>query len=122
MGMPPRFSKLYAEARTSIQEVSADDVAARLARGEAIEIVDVREESEFARGRIKGARHLAKGILERDIENAIPDVDTAIVLYCAAGPRSALAALSLQKMGYRNVVSMAGGWREWTSKSLPTEG
>jgi len=121
MAMPPRFSKLCDEAKTHINEVSTDEVAARLARGEAFVLVDVREESEFARGRIKGARHLGKGILERDIESAIPDVDTAIVLYCTAGPRSALAAHSLQRMGYRNVASMAGGLREWTSKSLPTE-
>ncbi len=121
MDHSPRFSKLCDEAKARIKEVSTDEVAAWLARGVVFELVDVREESEFARGRIKGARHLGKGILERDIEKAIPDVDASIVLYCGGGFRSALAADSLQKMGYRNVVSMAGGWREWTGKALPTE-
>ena len=83
--------------------------------------MDVREESEFARGRIKTARHIGRGILERDIEKAIPDLDTDVVLYCGGGFRSALSAESLQKMGYRNVRSMAGGWREWKEKGLPTE-
>ena len=117
----PRFLKLCQEARARVQEVSVDDVAERLERGDRFELVDVREESEFARGRIKSARHLGRGILERDVEKAIPDPDADIVLYCGGGFRSALAAESLAKMGYRRVRSMAGGWRDWSAKGLPTE-
>ena len=116
----PRFQKLCDDVRSHITEVSADAIAARIARGEKFELVDVREESEFAAGRIKGARHLGKGVIERDVEKAIPDVDTEVILYCGGGFRSALAAESLTKMGYRNVKSMAGGWREWNAKSFPT--
>jgi rhodanese-related sulfurtransferase len=121
MEHPPRFLKLCDEVRAKIVEVSTDAVAARLANGDAFELVDVREESEFAAGRIKGARHLGKGVIERDIEKAIPDTNAEIILYCGGGFRSALAAENLVRMGYPNVKSMAGGWREWKSKSLPTE-
>lgn len=117
----PRFLKLCDEVRAKIVEVSTDTIAARIARGETFELVDVREASEFAAGHIKGARHLGKGIIERDIEKAIPDASTEIVLYCGGGFRSALAAENLVRMGYPNVKSMAGGWREWKSKLLPTE-
>lgn len=115
----PRFSKLCDEIRASITEVSTDDVAARLARGDRFELVDVREESEFAKGHITSARHLGKGVIERDVEKAIPDVNADIVLYCGGGYRSAIAAEMLQRMGYTQVASMAGGWREWTQKKLP---
>jgi rhodanese-related sulfurtransferase len=121
MDHAPRFLKLCTEVRARIVEVTTDDVAARLARGDHFELVDVREESELAAGRIKGARHLGKGVIERDIERAIPDMDAEIVLYCGGGFRSALAVENLVRMGYHNVKSMAGGWREWTSKSLPTD-
>ena len=117
----PRFDKLCADARANIKEVSTDEVADRIAKGATFALVDVREESEFAKGRIKTARHMGRGILERDIEKAIPALDAEIVLYCGGGYRSALSAESLQKMGYRNVKSMAGGWREWKAKALPTE-
>ncbi|MBX3189570.1 MAG: hypothetical protein KF819_21270 [Labilithrix sp.] len=117
----PRFEKLCDEARAKIKEVSVDEVAARIAKGDRFELVDVREESEFAAGRIKGARHLGKGVIERDVEKAIPDAGADIVLYCGGGYRSALAAENLQRMGYRSVASMAGGWRGWKAKSLPTE-
>ncbi len=120
MDHAPRFLKLCTEVRARIVEISVEDVAARLARGDQFELVDVREESEFAAGHIKGARHLGKGIIERDIEKAIPDTDSEIVLYCGGGFRSALAAESLVKMGYPNVKSMDGGWREWKAKMLPT--
>jgi len=93
-----------------------------LDRGERFELVDTREESEFGRGHLPHARHLSKGVIERDIESAIPDTAARIVLYCGGGFRSALAADNLQKMGYTNVVSMDGGWREWTEKKYPTEG
>ena len=121
MAHSPRFEKLCADARANVKEISVEEVAERIAKGASFELVDVREESEFANGRIKTARHLGRGILERDIEKAIPDLDADIVLYCGGGFRSALSAESLQKMGYRNVRSMAGGWREWTAKKLPTE-
>lgn len=117
----PRFLALCEETRKNVAEVTAEDVAERLERGDAFELVDVREESEVAKGRIKGARHIGRGVLERDIERLIPDPETEIVLYCGGGYRSALAAESLTKMGYRNVKSMAGGWTGWTKKSLPTE-
>jgi rhodanese-related sulfurtransferase len=121
MDHSPRFLKLCEETRTRIKEVPIDEVRARIERGEKFELVDVREESEFARGRIPGARHLGKGIIERDIEKAIPDANADIVLYCGGGFRSALAAENLQRMGYTNVRSMAGGWRGWNEKKLPTE-
>jgi rhodanese-related sulfurtransferase len=117
----PRFEKLCEDVRSRVAEVSVDEVAARLAKGDRFELVDVREESEFSAGRIKGARHLGKGVIERDIEKTIPDTGADIVLYCGGGFRSALAAENLGKMGYTNVKSMAGGWRGWKAKSLPTE-
>lgn len=104
-----------------MKEVTTDEVAARLERGEKFHLVDVREESELAAGRIKGATHMGRGVIERDLEAKIPDLDAEIVLYCGGGFRSALSAESLQKMGYTNVSSMAGGWREWKGKNLPTE-
>ncbi len=121
MDHAPRFAKLCDEVRARIVEVSVDDIAKRIQRGERFELVDVREESEWAGGHIMGARHLGKGIIERDIEKAIPDSDAEVVLYCGGGFRSALAAESLVKMGYPNVKSMAGGWRAWKAKSYPTE-
>jgi rhodanese-related sulfurtransferase len=94
-------------------------VKARLDRNEKLNIVDVREESEFAAGHIPGATHLSKGVIERDIENAFPDKAAPLVLYCGGGFRSALAADNLQKMGYTNVISMDGGMRGWREKKLP---
>ena len=117
----PAFRRIVDDAKTRIREVTVDDVKRMLDRGEAFELVDTREESEFARGHLPRARHLSKGIIERDIEGAIPDPATPIVLYCGGGFRSALAADNLQKMGYTNVVSMDGGWRDWTEKRYPTE-
>lgn len=117
----PRFEKLCEDSRARIVEVTIDDVAARLAKGDRFELVDVREESEFAAGRIKGARHLGKGVIERDIEKSVPDTNAEIILYCGGGYRSALAAENLVKMGYSNVKSMAGGWRAWNAKALPTD-
>ena len=117
----PGFLKIVDDARTRIREVTVDDIKARLDAGEVFELVDVREESEWARGHLPRARHLSKGIIERDIEMAIPDHDAPIVLYCGGGFRSALAADSLQLMGYTNVVSMDGGWREWTDRMYPIE-
>jgi rhodanese-related sulfurtransferase len=112
---------LVGEAKKNIRECSVQDVVARRQRGEGFVLIDVREDSEFARSRIPGADHIGRGVLERDIETQIPDKDADIVLYCGGGFRSALAADSLRKMGYRNVVSMDGGFRAWTSAGLPLD-
>jgi rhodanese-related sulfurtransferase len=117
----PRFEKLCEEARSKIREISAEEVADRIARKLPLILIDVREESEFAAGRIPTARHIGRGILERDVEKAFPDLGTELVLYCGGGYRSALSAENLQKMGYTNVRSMAGGWRGWKGKALPTD-
>ena len=117
----PGFLQLVNDVKRRIREVTTADVKARLDRGERFHLIDVREESEWARGHLPGAQHLSKGIIERDIEAAIPDPGAALVLYCGGGFRSALAADNLQKMGYTNVMSMDGGWREWTEKGLPVE-
>jgi rhodanese-related sulfurtransferase len=109
----PGFLALVNEARKQIRECTVADVKARLDRDEPFQLIDVREDSEWAAGRIPGARHIGRGVLERDVEALIPDPDADIVLYCGGGYRSALAAHNLQKMGYRRVVSMDGGIRSW---------
>ena len=113
MDHSPRFLKLVTEARRTVRECTIADVAARIAKGENVPLVDVREESEFAAGRLPGAKHVGKGVLERDIEKAFPDPHAEIVLYCGGGFRSVLSAESLGKMGYTNVISMDGGVRGW---------
>ena len=90
-------------------------------QGEQLLLVDVREESEFSAGHIPGAIHLSKGVIERDIETVVPDPNKEILLYCGGGFRSALSAENLQRMGYKNVVSVDGGWRSWTEANYPTE-
>jgi rhodanese-related sulfurtransferase len=115
----PRFLQIVEDAKTRVHEVAVEVIRARLERDEKFLLVDVREESEYARDHLPGAIHLGKGIIERDIETRVPDPDTPIVLYCGGGFRSALAADNLQKMGYTNVVSMDGGYREWSEKHLP---
>jgi rhodanese-related sulfurtransferase len=114
---PPRFLKIVDDARSRIRETNVDEVKARMDRGDKFLLVDVREESEFAKDHLPGAIHLGKGIIERDIEASVPDLDTEIVLYCGGGFRSALAADNLQKMGYTNVISMDGGIRGWREKA-----
>jgi rhodanese-related sulfurtransferase len=121
MDHSPRFLRLCDAAVASVTEISVDEVAKRLERGDPFHLVDVREQSEYAAGRLPHARAMGRGILERDIEKAIPDIGADIVLYCGGGFRSALSAESLQKMGYTNVRSMAGGWRAWNAKRLPIE-
>lgn len=123
MGMQhsPGFLKLVHEARRRIRECSVRDVEERRRDGAPFHLIDVREESEFAAGHIPGARHIGRGILERDIEAAIPDHDAPIVLYCGGGYRSALAAENLHKMGYTGVSSMWGGFRSWSEAGLPIE-
>ena len=115
----PGFLKIVDDARSRVKETTVDEVKKRLDRGEKFMLVDVREESEFAKDHLPGAIHLGKGIIERDIEARVPDQKTELVLYCGGGFRSALAADNLQKMGYRNVISMDGGIREWREKNYP---
>ena len=116
---PPRFLRIVDDARTRIQETTVDNVKARMDRGEKFALIDVREESEYARDHLPGAIHLGKGVIERDIEARVPDLDTPMILYCGGGFRSALAADNLQKMGYKRAISMDGGIREWREKGFP---
>jgi len=116
---PPRFLKIVDEAKTRIRETNVGEVKARMDRGEKFLLVDVREESEFAKDHLPGSIHLGKGIIERDIEAHVPALNTELVLYCGGGFRSALAADNLQKMGYTNVISMDGGIRDWREKGYP---
>ncbi|HEV8481232.1 MAG TPA: rhodanese-like domain-containing protein [Candidatus Eisenbacteria bacterium] len=113
------FLKLVGDAKKNIQECSVDDVWQRQQRGEKLVLVDVREDSEWARGHAEGALHLSRGVLERDIEKVIPDKDTEIILYCGGGFRSALSAENLGKMGYKHVSSMDGGFRGWLEAGMP---
>ena len=117
----PRFLKIVEESRKRVRENSVDEVKAKLDRGEKFVLVDVREDNEWAKDHLPGAVHLGKGIIERDIEEKYPDLNTPLVLYCGGGFRSAMAADNLQKMGYTNVISMDGGVREWRGKSYPME-
>jgi len=117
----PGFLALVDDARRRIRECGIDDVRARLDRGERFHLVDVREDDEFAADRIAGARHIGRGVLERDVETLIPGKDEPMVLYCGGGFRSALAADNLQRMGYTNVVSMDGGIRAWREAQYPIE-
>ncbi len=118
---PPRFLKIVDDAKTRVRETTVDEVKKRIDRGDKFILVDVREESEFAKDHLPKAIHLGKGVIERDIENRVPDLKAEMVLYCGGGFRSALAADNLQKMGYTNVISMDGGIREWREKGYPLE-
>ena len=113
------FLQLVREAKQHIKEEDIPTVKKRLDSAEKPTLIDVREDSEWARGHVPGAIHLGRGVIERDIERAIPDKTSQIVLYCGGGFRSALAADNLRKMGYTNVISMDGGWRGWTEAGLP---
>jgi rhodanese-related sulfurtransferase len=115
------FLKLVADAKSRVKECNAEEVLTRLTSGADSVVVDVREESEWEAGHIRGAVHLGKGIIERDIAKVVPDTGREIILYCGGGYRSALAADNLQKMGYTNVLSMRGGWRAWKEDDYPTE-
>ena len=114
------FIRLVKEAKTRIKEEDFRNIKKKLDAVEPMIIIDTREDNEWARGHIPNAVHLGKGVIERDIEKTIPDKDATVVLYCGGGYRSALAADNLQKMGYRNVISMDGGWRGWTEAGFPT--
>ena len=115
----PRFLKIVEDAKKRVQETTVDDIKARMDRNEKFTLVDVREESEYAKDHLPGAIHLGKGVIERDVEGKVPDLNTPMVLYCGGGFRSALAADNLQKMGYTNVISMDGGIRDWRNKAYP---
>ena len=115
----PGFLAIVNDAKTRVKELSFSEVKKRLDAGEKFTLVDVREDNEWARGHLPGAVHLGKGIIERDIETAVPDKSAPLVLYCGGGFRSALAADNLQKMGYTNVISMDGGIRGWREKGYP---
>jgi len=120
MAHSARFLALVNDAKKRVKETNVADVKRRMDAGEKFVLVDVREESEWAQGHLPGAIHLGKGIIERDVEQRVPDTGVKIVLYCGGGFRSALTADNLQKMGYTNVESMDGGWRGWTGAGLPT--
>ncbi|HKT47828.1 MAG TPA: rhodanese-like domain-containing protein [Candidatus Acidoferrales bacterium] len=115
----PNFLKLVNESRKNIKETNVAEVKRRMDAGEKFLLVDVREESEWAKGHLPGAVYMGKGVIERDIETKVPDPAAKLILYCGGGFRSALAAENLQKMGYTNVESMDGGWRGWNEAGLP---
>ncbi len=117
----PGFLKLVDAARARVKECTVAQAKARLDGDDVQHFLDVREDHEFAKDHAKGARHLGKGIIERDVETLIPDKEAAMVLYCGGGYRSALAADALQQMGYRNVVSMDGGIKAWRDAGYPME-
>ena len=114
------FLKLAEDARSRVHEINVGQTLERMNRG--ARLIDVREDNEWQRGHAAGAEHLGRGIIERDIETAIPDHSTELILYCGGGYRSALAADNLQRMGYTNVASMAGGWKAWQDAGAPVEG
>lgn len=118
----PGFLKVVDEAKSRVRELTVDQVKAKLDKGERFYLIDVREESEWAKDHVPQAIHLGKGVIERDIEQRIPDKNAELVLYCGGGFRSALAADNLQKMGYTNVISMDGGIRDWRQKGFPLSG
>jgi rhodanese-related sulfurtransferase len=117
----PGFLKLVDAARARVKECSAGEAKGKLDRGEIAYFIDVREDQEFAKDHAKGARHLGKGVIERDIEAVVPDKRASIVLYCGGGYRSALAADALRQMGYTDVTSMDGGIKAWREAGYPME-
>ena len=118
MEEPNRFEKLVADAKKNITEIRPTDAATKVKEGNAV-IVDVREKGEWDEDHIPDAIHLSRGTIELEVEKKIPDVNTTIICHCGGGGRSALAAESLQKMGYKNVRSMAGGFKAWSQAGLP---
>jgi rhodanese-related sulfurtransferase len=116
---PPRFLKIVDDARSRIRETTVPEVKKRIDRGDKFILVDVREESEYAKDHLPGAVHMGKGVIERDVEMRVPDLNAEMILYCGGGFRSALAADNLQKMGYTNVISMDGGIRGWREQGYP---
>ena len=121
MSHSEKFLAIVGDAKSRIQECTVDDVRRMREAGEDFLLVDVREQSEYAKGRLPEAMHIGKGVIERDAEAKLPKTDAKIILYCGGGYRSALAADNLQQMGYTNVVSMDGGYRGWNEAGLPIE-
>lgn len=119
MSHSPAFIEMVNDAKSRIEEISISEVTALQKTGRAFHFVDTREDKEWEAGHLPGSIHIGKGVIERDVETKIPDKKAQIVLYCGGGFRSALAADALQKMGYSNVKSMAGGYREWVTQNLP---
>jgi rhodanese-related sulfurtransferase len=117
---PPEFLKLVDDAKSRVREVNVDETRRKLGSGKA-KLIDVREDNEWETGHARGAEHMGKGVIERDIEQRVPDKNAELILYCGGGFRSALATDNLQKMGYTNVWSMAGGWRAWQAAGAPVE-
>ena len=115
------FLKIVDDAKTRVPEVTVAETRRRIADHPGVWLIDVREDAEWEAGHAVGAWHLGKGIIERDIETKVPDKDAEIILYCGGGFRSAIAGDALQRMGYANVFSMAGGWREWVAAGAPVE-
>lgn len=115
------FVKLVDDAKTRVKEISPEDVLEKQKNGESFHFVDVREDREWNEGHAKGAMHMGRGVIERDVEKYIPNKSDLLVLYCGGGFRSALAADNVQKMGYSNVLSMAGGMRLWRERNYPEE-
>jgi rhodanese-related sulfurtransferase len=115
------FQALVDDAKSRIAECTIDDLLAKQKRGDKFRLIDVREDDEWRAGRARGAEHIGRGVLERDIVGKAPDKDEELILYCGGGFRSALAADNLVRMGYQRVYSLAGGWREWNKRGLPTE-
>ena len=114
------FLNLVQDAKNRVRETTPEEVRRRQERGDEFHFVDVREDAEWTRGHAEGAKHLGKGVIERDVEKRIPKKDEEVILYCGGGFRSALAADALQKMGYTHVVSMDGGWKRWKELGYPT--
>jgi rhodanese-related sulfurtransferase len=117
----PGFLALVQDAKTRVQEISIEEFRRRSGAGEQLALVDVREDHEWEAGHLPGAVHLSRGVLERDVEARFPDPETPLVLQCGGGFRSALAADNLRRMGYTNVYSLAGGYRDWVEAGLPIE-
>ena len=117
----PGFLKLVDAAKARIRQTDIDGCKRMAENGQPFLLIDIREDSEWAAGHAVGAMHLGKGIIERDIEKAVPDKTATMILYCGGGYRSALAADALQQMGYENVISLDGGWRAWQAANLPID-
>ncbi len=120
MAHASRFLKLVDDAKKRIKETNVSELKHRMDAGEKFLLVDVREDHEWTKGHLPGAVHMSKGIIERDIEQRVPDTGAKMIFYCGGGFRSALVADNLQKMGYTNVESMDGGWKGWLEAGLPT--
>jgi rhodanese-related sulfurtransferase len=121
MAHNPGFLALVNDAKSRVREVDINGYSKMIANGEKHLLIDTREDAEWAAGHAEGALHLGKGVIERDVETEVPDKNTTLVLYCGGGYRSALAADALQKMGYKNAISLDGGWRAWQQAGLPIE-